>query len=90
MATVHLYRLLAGVLAVRIGAPSTILFGGACCVLGGLWFASKLPALHRQIRPLYVQRGILADRGKVSLLPPGASDPSVVPAPSSGKPESRD
>jgi MFS family permease len=51
--------LLAGAIAARIGAPLTLLISGICCVAGALWFARTLPALRRQVRPIYVKMGIL-------------------------------
>ncbi len=52
--------LLAGLLATWIGAPRTVMFTGSCCIAGGLWFWSRLPAIRRDIRPIYEQLGILA------------------------------
>jgi MFS family permease len=52
--------LAAGVLADRIGAPRTILAGAVGCVLTGAWFAFRRPMLARHVRPIYVERGILA------------------------------
>ncbi len=52
--------LLAGTLAAWIGAPRTIMFTGSCCILGGLWFWSRMPAVRREIRPVYEQLGIIA------------------------------
>ena len=54
--------LLAGSLAHWIGAPRTVLFTGSCCIAGGLWFWSRLPAIRREIRPVYEQLGIIAPR----------------------------
>jgi MFS family permease len=51
--------LLAGVIADRIGAETTIRICGAVCVVTGLWFASKLPALRAIVHPIYIERGIL-------------------------------
>jgi len=51
--------LLAGVVAARIGAPHTLLISGILCIIGALWFAKTLPALKRDIRPIYVRMGIL-------------------------------
>jgi predicted MFS family arabinose efflux permease len=51
--------LLAGVVADRIGAETTIGICGVVCVLTGMWFASKLPALRAIVHPIYVERGIL-------------------------------
>lgn len=52
--------LLAGTLAAWIGAPRTVMFTGSCCVLGGLWFWSRMPAVRREMRPVYEQLGIIA------------------------------
>ncbi len=52
--------LLAGSLAHWIGAPRTVMFTGSCCIAGGLWFWSRLPALRREMRPIYEQLGIIA------------------------------
>jgi MFS family permease len=59
MGTAPFGSLLAGWVADRIGAPSTLTFGGVGCVLGALWFARSLPALRREVRPIYVRIGIL-------------------------------
>jgi MFS family permease len=56
--------LLAGSAAERIGAPHTLLFGGIGCLLGALWFAKSLPALRRDVRPIYVKIGILPEIAK--------------------------
>jgi MFS family permease len=53
--------LFAGALANRIGAPYTVMIGGAASVLGGLFFATQLPRLRRLVRPLYVKLGIVAE-----------------------------
>jgi MFS family permease len=57
--TVPFGSLLAGWLAERIGAPNTILFGGACCVAGAALFLRELPALRRATRPIYERLGII-------------------------------
>jgi MFS family permease len=51
--------LLAGGLAHRIGATSTLLLGGLCCILGSVAFAIKLPSLRKVARPIYVKKGII-------------------------------
>jgi MFS family permease len=51
--------LLAGSLAARIGAPGTLVIGGALCLAGAAWFARALPGIRREVRPIYVQLGIL-------------------------------
>jgi MFS family permease len=53
--------LLAGVLAARIGAPHTLLIGGACCIMGAWVFRSKLPLIRKEIRPVYVEKGIIPE-----------------------------
>lgn len=61
MGTAPFGSLLAGSLADKIGAPHTLLFGGLGCILGALWFATTLPALRRDVRPIYVKIGILPE-----------------------------
>ena len=53
--------LLAGALASRVGAPNALLFTGACCVVGAIWFAMQLPALRRIVRPIYMELGIIPE-----------------------------
>ena len=59
MGTAPFGSLMAGVLATRIGAPNTILFGGVVCIAGGLAFRRQLPRLREMVVPIYVERGIL-------------------------------
>ena len=61
MGTAPFGSLLAGSAAQHIGAPFTLMLGGLGCILGALWFANSLPALRRDIRPLYIRIGILPD-----------------------------
>ncbi len=51
--------LLAGVLAARFGAPATVVVSGVFCLAGAALFARQLPRMREQIRPIYVQLGIL-------------------------------
>ena len=51
--------LLGGALATRIGAPRTILIGGAVCILGGITFGAMVPRLRAISYPIYRERGIL-------------------------------
>jgi MFS family permease len=53
--------LLAGTLAQTFGAPRALQLGGACCLLGGLLFAARLPTLRRMARPVYVRKGIITE-----------------------------
>ena len=51
--------LLAGTLAHHFGAPHTVMITGSVVLLGAAWFATRLPALRRQIRPIYQEMGII-------------------------------
>jgi MFS family permease len=51
--------LLGGSLANRIGAPATVLIGGAACVLGALVFFRKLPLMTTMIRSAYEKKGLV-------------------------------
>jgi MFS family permease len=51
--------LLAGALAHRIGAPNTLIFTGAFCVAGSLWFTFELPKIRAVMRPIYREMGLL-------------------------------
>ena len=51
--------LLAGTMADKFGAPWTVIFSGAAVLLGAAWFTTQLPAMRREIRPIYLEMGIL-------------------------------
>ena len=51
--------LLAGALAHAIGAPRTVIVSGVACILGGIWFTSQLPAIRKDMRPIYERLGII-------------------------------
>ncbi len=53
--------LTAGAIASRIGAPHTLMIGGAICVCGAGWFATQLPAIRKLVRPIYQQIGIIPE-----------------------------
>jgi MFS family permease len=53
--------LLGGAAAERIGAPNTLICGGAGCLLAALWFRSKLPRVREAVRPIYERLGILPE-----------------------------
>ncbi len=51
--------LMAGALAHVIGAPRTVIVSGVACILGGLVFWTRLPAIRRDMRPIYERLGIV-------------------------------
>jgi MFS family permease len=51
--------LLAGSLAHAIGAPWTVTANGSAVLVGAAWFWTQLPAVRREIRPIYREMGIL-------------------------------
>jgi MFS family permease len=53
--------LLAGSLASKIGAPKTLILGGAICILGAGWFARRLPTIRELVRPIYREQGIIPE-----------------------------
>jgi MFS family permease len=53
--------LFAGTLASKVGAPATLFIGGISCLLGSAFFAHRLPALRKVIRPIYVRMGIIPE-----------------------------
>lgn len=58
--------LLAGALAHWIGAPRTVIVSGVACILGGLWFWSRLSAIRKDMRPVYERLGIVPRTGMVA------------------------
>jgi MFS family permease len=53
--------LVAGSLADHFGAPATVLTSGIACLLGALWFSSRLPRIREVVRPIYIRMGILPE-----------------------------
>jgi MFS family permease len=51
--------LLAGALAHAIGAQHTVIVSGIACILGSLWFWSRLKAVRKEMRPVYQRLGIV-------------------------------
>jgi MFS family permease len=51
--------LLAGTMAHAIGAPLTVILNGSAVLLGAAWFVTRLPAVRREIAPVYREMGIL-------------------------------
>jgi MFS family permease len=60
LGTAPIGSLLAGLAADRMGAQRTVLLGGLACIAAGVWFSLRLPRLRELVRPIYVERGILA------------------------------
>jgi MFS family permease len=60
--------LLAGALAHRIGAPNTVIFTGACCLAGAVWFMRELPMVRADMRPIYREKGLLPPERDVRLI----------------------
>jgi len=54
--------LLAGTMAHAIGAQRTVIISGVACIVGGLWFSSRLGAIRREMRPIYERLGIVPQR----------------------------
>jgi MFS family permease len=54
--------LLAGAMAHAIGAPRTVIVSGVACIAGGLLFWTQLPAIRRDMRPIYERLGIIPSR----------------------------
>lgn len=66
LGTAPIGSLLGGIVADRLGVPTTIFIGGVACLAGGIAFALWLPRFRALVRPIYIARGIL---------PPPATDP---------------
>jgi hypothetical protein len=62
MGTQPVGSLLVGIAAERIGWEMTIFYGALACLAGALWLGWKRPMLAEYIRPIYIERGILADQ----------------------------
>jgi MFS family permease len=56
-----------GSLAGRIGAPITLIIGGALCIVGSLLFIKKLPSIRALSRPIYIRKGILSERSEMKV-----------------------
>jgi MFS family permease len=59
--TMPLGSLLAGIVAHRIGAPITLMLGGAICILAAFFFYLKLPVIREQVQPVYRQLGLVEE-----------------------------
>jgi MFS family permease len=57
--------LLAGALAHAIGAPHTVIVSGIACIVGAVWFWSRLKSIRKEMRPIYERLGIVPQRNAV-------------------------
>jgi MFS family permease len=53
--------LVAGSVAMSLGAPQTVRIGGVGCLLGAIVFARHLPTLRDSVRPIYAKMGLMQD-----------------------------
>jgi MFS family permease len=51
--------LLAGALAHAIGAPHTVIISGIACIIGAVWFWTRMRAIRTHMRPIYERLGIV-------------------------------
>ena len=51
--------LLAGFMAHLVGAQKTVILSGGACLLGSLWFWTRLAGIRAQMRPIYERLGIV-------------------------------
>jgi MFS family permease len=65
--------LLAGALASRVGAPTTVGLGGLACIAGSLVFARTWPALRGEARQLVLAQGVHGGEPPEQMTEPGAS-----------------
>jgi MFS family permease len=63
MGMLPLGTLIAGSIASAIGAPLTLRINGAVCIIACLIFIIQLPKWRKQVRPIYVAKGILPPFG---------------------------
>ncbi len=67
MGMAPLGSLIGGSLADLVGAPYTLAFGGASCLLGSFIFSKKLPAIRKMARPIYIRKGILSEKSEYGI-----------------------
>jgi MFS family permease len=51
--------LLSGFMAHELGAQRTVIVSGTACILGALWFWSRLAGIRAEMRPIYERMGIV-------------------------------
>ncbi len=57
--------LLAGTLAHAIGAQRTVIVSGVACIVGSIWFTSRLTAIRKGMRPTYERLGLIPPKAPV-------------------------
>jgi hypothetical protein len=72
MGTMPFGSLFAGSVASKIGAPHTLLISGIVCIIGALFFYTKLPMIRKEIRPIYRKIGLIPN------IPESYQDPTPV------------
>ncbi|HAZ09605.1 MAG TPA: MFS transporter [Candidatus Omnitrophica bacterium] len=61
MGMAPLGSLLAGAMAVRLGASNTLIISGSCCIIASVVFVFKIPSLRKILQPIYVKMGIVSE-----------------------------
>ncbi len=61
MGMMPLGSLLAGAMAVRLGASNTLIISGSCCIIASVVFVFKIPSLKKTLQPIYVKMGIMSE-----------------------------
>lgn len=51
--------LLTGAMAHAMGAPRTVMVSGVACIVGAMWFWSRMKMVRKAMRPIYEELGIL-------------------------------
>jgi MFS family permease len=51
--------LMAGALAHKRGAPRTVIVSGVACIVGAVLFWTRIPAIRKDMRPIYERLGIV-------------------------------
>jgi MFS family permease len=64
LGTIPFGNLLGGLLATHIGAPNTLAIDGIVCILGSIYFTTRLPNLRELVRTIYEEKGILTRSSK--------------------------
>jgi len=59
MGTTPIGNLISGSVASGIGIAGTLLISGIIAVLAGIWFALRRPAFRKNVRSIYLSKGIL-------------------------------